>query len=282
MDNAPASSVFAVNPAGQPPPTPAGSPVPARGPRTGPLPEPPALGAPPQASRAGALALSLAVCGGLASGALALSLVRDPGAAPRRTVAVSLEAFEPPPGPPPAPAATALRPAQAEAPRPAATPAEALPEAPRNLPERALAEPAAQVAASLPMEGGAAGAPGVAGSAPGGAGGGQPGGQAGGTAEGRAGGVLAPGFDAAYLRNPGPEYPLLSRRFGEEGRVVLAVLVSAQGLPDRVELRRGSGHPRLDQAALAVVRRWRFTPARRGTEALAAWVLVPLSFQLDA
>ena len=46
------------------------------------------------------------------------------------------------------------------------------------------------------------------------------------------------------------------------------------------QVERSSGYPRLDEAAVAVVRdRWRFVPARRGEEALAAWVRVPISFE---
>ncbi len=93
--------------------------------------------------------------------------------------------------------------------------------------------------------------------------------------------MVAPCFDAAYLQNPEPIYPALSKRFGEEGRVILRVLVSPEGLAEQVELRQSSGHARLDQAALGTVKRWRFTPARRGTERLAAWVHVPLTFQLE-
>jgi protein TonB len=108
------------------------------------------------------------------------------------------------------------------------------------------------------------------------------GGQVGGTIGGQLGGVLSPRFDAAYLQNPEPDYPSLSKRLGEEGRVILRVHVTAEGLADQLEIRESSGHPRLDQAALGTVRRWRFIPARRGNDRLAGWVLVPLSFQLDA
>ena len=63
--------------------------------------------------------------------------------------------------------------------------------------------------------------------------------------------------------------------------MVLRVLVSAAGAPERVEVRASSGSPRLDGAALETVRRWRFVPARQGTDAVSAWVLVPLSFSLE-
>ena len=92
--------------------------------------------------------------------------------------------------------------------------------------------------------------------------------------------VQAPRFDAAYLNNPSPDYPALSRRLGEEGKVVLRVLVGENGRPVQIELRTSSGSPRLDQAALAAVGRWQFIAARRGDEVVAAWVLVPLVFNL--
>lgn len=89
-----------------------------------------------------------------------------------------------------------------------------------------------------------------------------------------------PRFDADYLDNPKPAYPSLSRRLGEEGRVVMRVRVSAAGLPLEVALHAGSGSARLDQAAMDTVRRWKFVPARLGNETVAATVLVPIVFSL--
>jgi protein TonB len=91
---------------------------------------------------------------------------------------------------------------------------------------------------------------------------------------------VAPRFDAAYFNNPPPPYPPLSRRLGEQGRVMVRVFVDTSGAPAQIELRESSGHPRLDDAAASAVRRWRFVPARRGSEPVGAWVLVPISFNL--
>lgn len=93
--------------------------------------------------------------------------------------------------------------------------------------------------------------------------------------------VVAARFDADYLDNPKPAYPKVSRKLGEEGKVILRVRVSATGLPEHIELKHTSGSPRLDQAALDTVIRWRFVPARRGDEAIASWVLVPVAFNLQ-
>lgn len=92
--------------------------------------------------------------------------------------------------------------------------------------------------------------------------------------------VTAPRFDAAYLNNPAPAYPPLSRRLDEQGRVLIRVFVDPNGAPAEVQLRQSSGYRRLDAAAEAAVRRWRFVPARRGQEPVGAWVLVPIAFNL--
>ena len=92
--------------------------------------------------------------------------------------------------------------------------------------------------------------------------------------------VTAARFDADYLRNPPPAYPALSRRMGEQGQVMLRVLVTRDGAAKTVELHRSSGFGRLDEAALDAVRHWRFVPARRGAEAIEDWVLVPIVFRL--
>lgn len=94
--------------------------------------------------------------------------------------------------------------------------------------------------------------------------------------------VTAARFDADYLNNPEPPYPLMSRNRGESGKVLLLVQVTAHGTAAQVEIKQGCGFPRLDQAALNAVRNWRFVPARRGDEAVAASVLVPVTFRLDS
>lgn len=90
----------------------------------------------------------------------------------------------------------------------------------------------------------------------------------------------SPRFDADYLDNPPPDYPALSRRLGEQGRVVLRVYVTPHGRASEVHIERSSGHARLDRAATDTVGRWRFVPAARNAEPVGAWVLVPISFVL--
>jgi len=93
--------------------------------------------------------------------------------------------------------------------------------------------------------------------------------------------VVPPSFNAAYLRNPPPAYPAMSRRRGEQGTVILRVFVGADGAAQKVLVRTTSGYERLDQAAHDAVHQWRFVPARQGEQAVAAWVLVPIRFALE-
>jgi protein TonB len=100
-------------------------------------------------------------------------------------------------------------------------------------------------------------------------------------ASGEASPELPPSFRAAYLRNPEPHYPAVSRRLAEQGSVQLRVLVTAEGRPARVDLHRSSGFSRLDEAAAAAVREWRFVPAKHGSTPVEAAVIVPIVFRLD-
>lgn len=61
---------------------------------------------------------------------------------------------------------------------------------------------------------------------------------------------------------------------------MLHVQVSADGKPLVISVAQSSGFPRLDKAAESAVKGWRFVPARRGDEALASWVDIPIQFSL--
>jgi protein TonB len=77
-----------------------------------------------------------------------------------------------------------------------------------------------------------------------------------------------------------PTYPAAPRRLGIQGTTMLRVHVLADGRIGDVLVERSAGHPDLDQAATEAVRRWRFEPARRGDDAVAMWVLLPVEFRL--
>jgi len=77
-----------------------------------------------------------------------------------------------------------------------------------------------------------------------------------------------------------PSYPAAPRRLGIQGTTLLRVHVLADGRIGQVLVEKSGGHPDLDRAASEAVRAWRFDPARRGTEPVAMWVLLPVEFRL--
>lgn len=93
--------------------------------------------------------------------------------------------------------------------------------------------------------------------------------------------IEPPRYNAAYLSNPPPAYPLAARRRGVEGTVLVRAEISAGGECQRAELKKTSGHEMLDNAALEAVKKWRFVPAKRGSQAVIAWVEVPITFKLE-
>jgi protein TonB len=160
----------------------------------------------------------------------------------------------PSPSPPVRPQPNPPRPTPAPTPRPViAIPAEASPGPATFSVPAPVAAPAPTMASAAPAS--------VAGNAP--------------------AAVTAARFDAAYLQNPRPTYPPISRRLGEEGKVLLKVRVTAEGTAATVDLEKTSGFERLDAAARDAVARWRFVPAKRGNEAIEAAVIVPMVFRLD-
>lgn len=88
-------------------------------------------------------------------------------------------------------------------------------------------------------------------------------------------------FEAAYLQNPAPKYPPLSRRMNEQGLVLLSVWVNTSGKADKVVIKKSSGFSRLDSAAIDTVQNWRFVPAKQGSQILASEVQVPINFILE-
>ena len=80
--------------------------------------------------------------------------------------------------------------------------------------------------------------------------------------------------------NEPPRYPRRARRLGHQGTVLVAVLVAADGRLLEASLARPTRYPELNREALRAVRTWRFEPALRHGEAIAAHTEVEVVFQL--
>ena len=90
-----------------------------------------------------------------------------------------------------------------------------------------------------------------------------------------------PSSDADYLRNPAPVYPPLSKRLGEQGKVLVRVLIGPDGAPQKAELKRSSGFERLDRSALEYVMKCRYVPGKVAGVPQAMWHEAPVNFVLE-
>ena len=93
--------------------------------------------------------------------------------------------------------------------------------------------------------------------------------------------IVQPSSDASHLNNPKPVYPAVSKRLGEQGKIVLRVLIGTDGLPQKIEIKQSSGYERLDRQAVDTVSRWRFVPGTRNGVPEAMWYLQPINFVLQ-
>jgi protein TonB len=90
---------------------------------------------------------------------------------------------------------------------------------------------------------------------------------------------VLPHLDLANSREP--EYPPQSRQLGEQGSVVLQVLVGTDGGVLDTKLVQGSGYDRLDQAALRDIKRgYRFVPGTIDGKPQPMWYTIKYNWKL--
>jgi protein TonB len=161
--------------------------------------------------------------------------------------------------PPPAPVRTAARPPEPQ-PRPVPRPAPRVESRPRTVTRPATSE-ATTGAPALGVPGAVATQPAPPASAP-------------------PGSVLV---TTPRYRSPPtpPAYPPRAVEFGLTGTVLVRARVSPDGSTEETRIWRSSGHPLLDAAATAAVRRWAFEPASVDGRRVEAWVEVPVHFRLN-
>lgn len=88
-----------------------------------------------------------------------------------------------------------------------------------------------------------------------------------------------PMVDRAQSRDP--DYPAAARRAGEQGSVVLQVLVGTDGRVLDARLAQSSGFPDLDQAALDGIKRdYRFTPGMIDGQKREMWHTLKFTWKL--
>lgn len=85
-----------------------------------------------------------------------------------------------------------------------------------------------------------------------------------------------------YIQPPKLEYPAISRRMGEAGKVTLRVLVNEKGRAEKVEIEKTSGFQRLDEAARQALLRALFKPYIEDGKALTFWTSGIFTFDLNS
>ena len=91
-----------------------------------------------------------------------------------------------------------------------------------------------------------------------------------------------PSATLEYVRATSPRYPTNELRNGVQGTVILRVLVDIDGKPVDVTIETSSGNRNLDKEARQhVLKTWRFKPAMQNGQAVQAYGLVPIAFNLQ-
>lgn len=92
--------------------------------------------------------------------------------------------------------------------------------------------------------------------------------------------VLGDAGSPRFIHKELPIYPLIARKFGKEGKVVLRLAVDAQGRLQGIEIIESDGFG-FAAAATAAVRKSTFSPAVKNGRAISSQVLVPIRFVLQ-
>jgi protein TonB len=92
---------------------------------------------------------------------------------------------------------------------------------------------------------------------------------------------IAPSENISYRKLRPPKYPAQAARQHQEGKVLLKVLVGADGTPQEVTVQKSSGSRLLDQAAIEAVKNWKFNPGSKGGRPAPGYALVPIDFHLS-
>ncbi|MBR5522901.1 MAG: TonB family protein [Akkermansia sp.] len=86
----------------------------------------------------------------------------------------------------------------------------------------------------------------------------------------------------AYRQAPPPPYPAALRAARAKGTVRVRILINGEGTPTAVHITGSSGHPEFDAAASAwILKKWRFSPARKAGSPVAGCVNTRVEFILD-
>ncbi|MDC3091634.1 energy transducer TonB [Rickettsiales bacterium] len=88
-------------------------------------------------------------------------------------------------------------------------------------------------------------------------------------------------YKVGSINNPHPPYPLIARKKGWQGNLTVNVLVNKNGLVDKINIKKSSGHKLLDEISIKTIKKWYFIPARSGTTNIKDQLIIPVRFILS-
>ena len=83
------------------------------------------------------------------------------------------------------------------------------------------------------------------------------------------------------INNPHPPYPLIARKKGWEGKLLLNVKINADGTVKDIKIEQSSGYKILDDISKKTLKKWSFIPARLGKKNTEDNLKIPVRFVLN-
>ena len=87
-------------------------------------------------------------------------------------------------------------------------------------------------------------------------------------------------YKIGSIKNPHPPYPIVARKKGLQGKLVLKVSINNDGSVKNVVVGKSSGHKILDKVSKETVEKWVFIPAKKMGKPVEANIKVPIRFVL--
>jgi len=88
--------------------------------------------------------------------------------------------------------------------------------------------------------------------------------------------------DPRYARDFQPDYPAGERRMGNEGKVVIRVLIGPDGRVKQVERVSAASAAFWQVTERQALSRWRFRPATRDGVAIESWRTMTVRFEMES
>tara|TARA_B100000579_G_scaffold424552_1_gene429119 strand:- start:545 stop:1225 length:681 start_codon:yes stop_codon:yes gene_type:complete len=87
-------------------------------------------------------------------------------------------------------------------------------------------------------------------------------------------------YKIGSVNNPHPPYPIMARKKGLQGKLILGVSVNNDGSVKNVSIKKSSGHRILDKVSKETIEKWIFVPAKKLGLAVEDSIQVPIRFVL--